>query len=196
MRTRSLRLVSLLAMLLLMGSVAQAQSIKLVAPGVGWVAPGGKKILWTSDGGKDWKNVAPPTPNDLTISKILFLDSEHGWVLLAYDDYTVGANFEVARTDDGGTTWSMQPIEERFSGPMTLSFADPNHGCLGLLGASDGGRTWFSAYKPNTRKPEELTGCPDTQVTRDFGWTVAGRISDRLYVTRDAGKTWQQVVIP
>jgi hypothetical protein len=59
-------------------------SMKLLAPGVGWVERGGR-FYWTTDNGANWKDITPPASSDLDehISDFYFLDSQRGWALLS-----------------------------------------------------------------------------------------------------------------
>ena len=67
-------------------SSAQAQSIKLLAPNVGWMVANRNQILWTTDDGVNWKNITPHAPKGTVISAVFFLDTYRGWALLTYGE--------------------------------------------------------------------------------------------------------------
>ncbi len=213
MRTRISRVLYVATLLLSLSSLASAQSMKLLAPGVGWIFRVRDEVLWTSDGGKNWKNITPPVPTDSVISSIFFLDTEHGWVLVMRGEPGIphGLEFDLCSTDNAGATWLVEPlrIPERllgspFGGGASLAFADRRHGWLTLFGGttpisqgygsvlatSDGGRTW--SYTPGT--PDSVAGAT-MMVTPQFGWLVGGPMRDELYVTRDGARSWQRVVL-
>jgi photosystem II stability/assembly factor-like uncharacterized protein len=85
-------------------SAAQAQSIKLLTPKVGWLVPARNRVLWTTDGGLSWNNITPRAPRDAVISAIYFLDARRGWVLLERGELIEphGLEFDLASTDDAG----------------------------------------------------------------------------------------------
>ena len=167
MRTRISRVLCVATLLLGLSSVASAQSMKLLAPSVGWMVPARNEVLWTSDGGKNWKNITPPVPPDSVISSIFFLDTEHGWILFAHGEPVVvgGLNYDLATTDNGGASWSAAPVTlplpSGAGGAAWLAFADQEHGWLALgnglspisrgggtlFATSDGGRTWVVPHK-------------------------------------------------
>jgi photosystem II stability/assembly factor-like uncharacterized protein len=185
-----------------------AQSIKLLAPNVGWLVPARNRVLWTTDGGLEWKNITPPAPRDAAISAIFFLDTARGWVLFMRGAVDAPGNlhFDLASTENAGATWSMEPLKIPdqlsrllFNGGASLAFADPRHGLLALatgltpisegygavLATSDGGKTWKDTHT-------SLAGSI-VMVTPEFGWLVGGGDLEALHVTRDGARTWQQV---
>ncbi|HEX9116748.1 MAG TPA: hypothetical protein VGA61_11820, partial [Anaerolineae bacterium] len=109
----------------------------------------------------------------------------------------------VARTADGGKTWattaltglSAAGVNLRQS-PAYFSFVDARTGWLAfdlptssnfsrgiLLATTDGGATWRQQALP--------IGGAIRFVDRSTGWVAGGAGGDQLYVTRDAGRTWQ-----
>jgi photosystem II stability/assembly factor-like uncharacterized protein len=183
------------------GSVA---SMKLLAPDVGWAMSLGR-LMWTSSGGTDWKDITPPGPSDALISAVFFLDASRGWVLFAHGEPDIpgGTQFDLASTDNVGATWTVEPLRmpdwlsgSLFNGGGWLAFADPNHGWLALgtgltaesqggavLATSDGGKSW-----EYTDTPDSVAG-PMVLVTPQFGWLVGGGAgNDELLVTRTAPK--------
>jgi photosystem II stability/assembly factor-like uncharacterized protein len=192
-------------------------SMKLLAPDVGWAMSMGR-LMWTSNGGTDWKDITPPGPEGAVTSAIFFLDASHGWVLFAHGEPDVpsGLRFDLATTDNAGATWSVEPLRmpdwlpgSLFGGEASLAFADPIHGWLSLyaglndmsrgygsvLATSDGGRSWLSPHVPTHRRGDVSVAGPIVMVTPQFGWLVGGGGNDELYVTRDGAKTWQAVVL-
>jgi photosystem II stability/assembly factor-like uncharacterized protein len=189
---------------------AWAQRMKLLAPGVGWTISGRSfgrqpRLLWTTNGGVDWKDITPPHPNDAVMGGRFFLDTNHGWVTFVRDEPGVSGRlqFDLATTGNAGANWSYEPVQlptsqAVFSGGAGVTFADQAHGWIGLatnlstaaLGAgalfatSDSGRSWQRASGPIGAM---------TMLSAEFGWLVSGPADDQLYVTRDGAKTWQQI---
>jgi photosystem II stability/assembly factor-like uncharacterized protein len=113
--------------------------------------------------------------------------------------------FEVASTASAGEAWSfsypkaLDPDPEAgFSGRSYLSFADQLHGWMILkvsrstavsfgvmLATEDGGKTWKQLRQPPIAEPFRFE-------TARGGW-LAGGPNHELYVTRDAGNSWQAV---
>jgi photosystem II stability/assembly factor-like uncharacterized protein len=190
-------------------------SMKLLAPGVGW-AQTGRGLLWTKDGGKDWKDITPQITGDETLGSIFFLDRSKGWITINHERAaSEEAEFEVVSTSDTGSTWTRAKFTLRqkdygISADFSLrgsagriAFADPLHGWLNvefvespntwwsfLLVTSDGGRTWKRApHAPN------LSDFVILLVSPTEGWLfgMEDDASSRLYVTRDSAHHWREV---
>lgn len=105
-------------------------------------------ILTTSDGGKTWKRAyESQRPFELTW-KIAFPSRNVGYVTVqSYNpDPTIAARY-VAKTTDGGGTWSEIPlIEDAKVREFGVAFADENTGWIGAMPGgfetTDGGKTW------------------------------------------------------
>ena len=211
MRVRILGVLCVLGLMLGVAPLARAQSMKLLAPGVGWSRAGSNRLLWTSDDGHHWKDITPPSSNSDLISTVFFLNPQHGWVLLKYGEPDVpgGLRFDLATTDDGGANWSSSPLPlpqfsspPLFNGAASIAFSDAEHGLLGLgtgvgaitrghgflMATGDGGKSWKGASGG-------FVG-PMALITPQFGWVVSGQASNELYVTRDGARSWQRVVLP
>jgi photosystem II stability/assembly factor-like uncharacterized protein len=193
--------------------------MKLLTPDVGWAATS-KKLFWTTNGGAQWKDITPKADHKgQAVSSVFFLDTSTGWVLLKCgDDRDVLADegcFALASTTDAGETWSVlqekikvpfsrEYLEDStgFSGQSWLQFIDSQHGwelldiatnsanpsAGEMLRTSDGGRTWT---------PTKGTPTSDhfLFITPTNGW-IAGGNDQELFVTRDAGDSWQKVSLP
>jgi photosystem II stability/assembly factor-like uncharacterized protein len=106
----------------------------------------------------------------------------------------------VFRTLDGGSSWrsvSFAPINDPFqAGDLSIHFVDRNHGWLKRSAGNashyrgevfrtiDGGSTW--------REVGQTTGGPILFTDATTGWSI----NSALYVTRDAGYTWQATSLP
>ncbi len=222
MQTKQLHLVFSLLLTLCVCSATQAQqagrieSMKLLTPEVGWAATN-KKLFWTVDGGASWKDITPKADHKgQAVSSVFFLDTSTGWVVLKCgDDRDVLADegcFALASTTDAGETWSV--LQEKikvpfsreylgdstgFSGQSWLQFIDSNHGwelldiatnsandsAGEMLRTVDGGKTWV---------PTKDTPTSDhfLFITTTDGW-IAGGKGQELFVTHDAGDSWQKV---
>ena len=127
-------------------------------------------ILFTADGGTNWKDVTPPEGMDATGGKVataFFQGADTAWVI--YSSNVIQSppgNAQVWKTTDGGAAWSTsQPIppsaEMEFFSPGYFSFPDDQHGWLlvhagagmshdyiYIYGTSDGGSTWQKLVDP------------------------------------------------
>jgi photosystem II stability/assembly factor-like uncharacterized protein len=184
------------------------ESVKLLAPGVGWAATR-SHLFWTTDDGQNWKDVTPkPATPGAVISAVFFLDSSAGWVLFAG-----GGNdgdqvrFELASTADGGGHWvlsqvktsGLTPPEATLTGDAYMYFLDSRHGWINLTVASgsafhpgaavateDGGKRWnWVPMGSGSAGPIMFTTLKD-------GW-ILGPDHTQLDVTHDGSKSWQEV---
>jgi hypothetical protein len=151
------------------------------------------------DGG--FVDVTPPqvTPADV-VADALFVDPDHGWVLLA--DSLTGRR-RLLRTVDGGRAWAPGGFDSE-DPPRWLFFTDPSHGWLVAPGVgaypvadvlyrtTDGGATWTG--------PTPLPGCgPIAFDTPLRGWRAddgQGYCSEGLHATHDGGATWSTPDVP
>jgi len=179
MRIKSLGLAAVFFLTLSVCGSTHAQvaghieSMKLLTTDIGWAATR-NKLFWTTDGGASWKDITPNTARGRTITSATFSDQSHGWVLLAHrrgDDPQTGFGkslFELARTADAGTSWSVKELtvpnpdpNRGFSEQTWLDFVDALHGWAllrangntamggGVLATTDdGGGVMESAGRP------------------------------------------------
>ena len=219
------RFVLSLLLTICLGMAATAQqagrieSMKLLTPDVGWAATK-HKLFWTTNGGARWSDITPKLEHkEQSVSSVFFLDSSTGWVLLSCSDgrdlAADNSCFELASTSNAGEAWSVThekightfskgQLEDGygFSRRSWLSFVDPQRGwelldistnsahpsAGEMLRTADGGKTWVPTNDTPTSDHFVFT------TTRD-GWMAGGK-DQELFVTHDAGDSWQKVPLP
>jgi photosystem II stability/assembly factor-like uncharacterized protein len=190
-------------------------SIHMVNATTGW-AEGpvvkGWRVLRTSDGGTHWQDVTPPGVSALAGElPAYFLNASVAWVAAPEGD---GGTLLFFRTTDGGQTWQQKGSLQSVS-PAYLSFVNAQDGwaLADLNGATgnetatlyrttDGGGTWVQVS--STGIPPEKGTIPFAGTKRGLtflnastGWlTGFSNVGLLLYVTHDAGVTWQQQTLP
>ncbi len=180
----------------------------------GWAWKGLSQLYRTEDGGSTWTEIH--LQGTRLVQGASFLNAQQAWLLGAPDAYLTQA---VYYTADGGKTWEKL---SSLSGPnLTLDFHDPNNGwAINGMGAAgnvfyqvhhtvDGGRTW-AALQPSPRPGEQpgpmlgsihlLTGDSLAFTPPDSVWIASGyglpMTHAGLTVSRDGGKTWEDVNPP
>lgn len=165
-------------------------------------------VFQTSDGGKTWQRVYTNDPNLAGSGDTLPLGGIKNLILPLNDDtawvggvvYAPGETY-LFRTDDAGKTWFNiklalpEDIAQSELSIQELIFLSPTEGLLALrvssetsqvvvYSTSDGGNTW-------TQLPVEFEGYGilETPSASEMIFYTA----DQFYVTKDAGKTIQQV---
>ena len=134
------------------------EEINLAENNFGWARS--NKNLWrTTDNGKTWQEISTQISAAQIIAGVSFADDRTGFAVLS--NHESGA-FELARTIDGGASWTKQNIylpseilaEANFN-RISLNFSDSSNGFLGvrlasssnftraaLFSTADGGATW------------------------------------------------------
>jgi photosystem II stability/assembly factor-like uncharacterized protein len=184
------------------------RDMRLLNPAVGWVS-NQRTIYWTSDGGSEWNNVAPPLRSSEEIKDVFFLDTSNGWALLSVWDDAAGApQLSLASTNDSGATWNMirisvpdlDPAKMTLGGGGRIDFLDSKRGWMNLdlvsssnfshailLETTDGGKSWN--WVPES---PGISGSVRFVTTKD-GWLAGGPGGAHLYATHDGSRAWQEV---
>jgi len=176
--------------------VQTIQDYELVAPDLGWALDNGK-LLWTEDGGRQWKD-RTPTVLEGDLIGIHYIDDQNGWLAVMN---TQGMSVQIMHTQDSGQNWQVTelPFQTSLASAAETAFfdfLDANTGwvslrlgsgsafSLGLLfQTQDGGQTWQALSLP----VGEAVNFIDAQ----NGWTAGGAAGGELYVTSNGGRTWQ-----
>ncbi|WP_445454214.1 WD40/YVTN/BNR-like repeat-containing protein [Flavobacterium sp. 25HG05S-40] len=105
-------------------------------------------ILKTKDGGTTWQKVYQSARPYETTWKVSFPSPKVGYVTIqSYNpDHNVKQQ-RVAKTTDGGTTWTeINLTEDATAREFGIGFIDENHGFVGTMSSGfetkDGGQTW------------------------------------------------------
>ena len=128
----------------------------------------------TDDDGANWREIFVPKNYSDTIGEVLFLDENAGWLILADQQ---NARLELAKTSDGGNSWTKKPIQMRRE---DLAIADLGNVSISILGgdlnlsvsvmtssnfagkivytSEDDGRTWnFSRRSVELRRSDDVS---------------------------------------
>ncbi len=177
------------------GTVGQHRSdYRFVSADVGFYT-GGTDIQRTRNGGRTWERVyqcqVKVEINGLTrnancqFAQLSFVNPNVGYAMSQRLDG--GAGFVMAKTEDGGNTWTpwvILPGEDGKEG--ALHFSDANNGVMRTLNGklfrtTDGGKTWAGVSG-------HIDGKPDIQFAdAEVGWMM--RYNTMLYTT-NGGKSW------
>lgn len=150
-------------------------------------------LLRFTDGGHRWAKAPLPWQ----AWGVSFADREHAWLSL-------GAGGSLARTVDGGRTWSLTPpipVCRRLSVRVDIGFSSPARGfllCLGQPGAgtqrkwlfatTDGGQTWTGSQVPTP-------GTFPSLATSHTGGLALDEIPDGIWLQSEPGAPWRHPVV-
>lgn len=146
----------------------------------------GSDLYHSQNGGHDWTLVYP-APFDVFFSKLNFPTAATGFATGGITTSWRNSG-HVARTDDGGQSWTLLPFAHGHI--YAADFFDATHGIVAvqdaqLYATADGGATW-----------ELLGATPNDDLLLDIAhrdamhW-YAVSINGALYETRDGGQSWE-----
>jgi len=112
-------------------------------------------LFHTTDGGFSWNLSLPIEAPTVVGGPILFIDAEHGWILVYKTDLG-GMWTDGYKTQDGGQSW--QGFNPQYDKATSVSFINENHGFItgynyfdkemsGISETFDGGETWESCFE-------------------------------------------------
>lgn len=181
-------------------------SVHMIDAQAGWAVTYGydaNLLLWTTDGGTDWKDVTPPN-----MKRVVGLHAPTALAAWVGPFHTI----------DGGRTWRQGAIPAH-GGIQSIHFINARDGWLLALGealmgsveafvyrSNDGGENWIEVaradYFNTGGSGLPLSGSKSgiTFLSATTGWITGGHgIAPNwlyLYITRDAGRTWRQQKLP
>ncbi len=165
---------------------------------LGWAVGWKSTILWTTDGGRTWKEAS--VPSGISLEGIDMVTEKIGWAVgcsgpqVPYADLGAGYGTVVLRTDDGGLLWKYQLNRTTSPGLAAVDFTDVNHGvAVGTSGivvrTIDGGRTWwFSTVGATTLRDVAFTDAMNGVAVGGQTESVGG--NGVIWTTIDGGVTW------
>ncbi len=147
------------------------------------------RVYLSNDGAKTWKTVESKTKNAL--ASVCFPDERHGWI--------VGQGGVIVHSADGGQTWLAQPsgVSKYL---LAVDFIDMHNGyAVGadavVVRTTDGGKTWRESPLMAQLELEDEFNL-FTVVMMDVGRVCAAGDSGRIFISEDAGQTWQEALSP
>lgn len=200
------------------GALLAVRSFLMNDATTGWILTE-QTVLRTTDGGSHWKNVTPAHLRLSAKSIAVFHNTLLAWIAVPQENR---ATTQLWHTEDGGTTWQSSSLPALF--PRDITFVDALHGWLlmsqrdqqdapaetiQVYRTGDGGKTWAelqtaAALAASTDAPPpghlpyggQKSGLHFLNATTGWvtGTVVVGGLS-WLYVTHDAGATWQQQLL-
>jgi photosystem II stability/assembly factor-like uncharacterized protein len=184
---------------------APVRDVGLVAPGTGWLLQG-QRLLWTTDNGANWSNIAPTNAPVQPIDGVFFLNSLYGWTILSRKGPGDKSPLVfIASTTNGGQSWETHQFAhseesgfDLYVRSASIFFVDKHHGwvtmrlasssnfSMGLLfTTTDGGATW-------DRLPDPPSADPIYFRNSSQGWLAGGPVGDKLWSTQDGGASWRE----
>jgi len=146
-------------------------------------APAVITVFRTADGGASWRRATLPVPDGLP-SELDFVDPMHGWLVLSTDN---GITFY--RTSDGGARWTLASVQHRLQAPG--STYPPGTLPLGVPPATLAGTDPSCSFEASAG----LT-LQDPSTGWASGSCSGPEATTYLYVTNDAGRTWNAQSLP
>ncbi|HYF63905.1 MAG TPA: hypothetical protein VD886_13880, partial [Herpetosiphonaceae bacterium] len=175
-------------------------------PGAGWrllderngigVDAAGGAILATANRGATWREqgslgtACPAAPVGITATA--FADAAHGWALVSCAGSDPASKHALARTADGGRTWTTAGgLNDAGDPALALDVVDEStifvlRASGAVLASGDGGATWAARA--------QLSGATALEfISPSEGWAVQ---SGRLLRSSDGGATWEAIATP
>ncbi|MEA3438761.1 MAG: hypothetical protein U9R58_00595, partial [Chloroflexota bacterium] len=160
----------------------------------GWVLTRGR-LLITDNGGEHWPDI---TPTGAYIISAAFPDRDTGWLVGREPD---NGKLAVYRTQDRGSTWGLSflPLNLEEIASIEKAHIDPlddDTAWLSLKTLSGSsfslGRLFYTGDAGNTWQERTIPLGEAVEFQDELhGWVAGGPYGDKLYSTRDGGRTWQ-----
>ena len=198
-------------------------SIQMFDASTGWaINTTSNRVLHTTAGVTHWRDVTPPIDGHRSIITATdFFTPSTAWVAVIE-----GRRLFVYRTHDGGQIWQKASTPDRIGSSYHMTFLNARVGWLlvgnvvamdqeavDVLHTSDGGVSWkvisafnYNLYFNNPAQFQNPTGLSVEGhktgvrfVNETTGWATASPAAGSiawLYITHDAGVTWQHQSIP
>ncbi|KAA2266520.1 oxidoreductase [Solihabitans fulvus] len=195
--------------LTLTGVDARLRGLSAVDDEVAWASGSKGTVLRTVDGGRTWRQVAPPNTGALDFRDIQAFDEDRAVVL----SIGPGASSGIYRTEDGGAHWSQTfgntdpnafyDCIAFFDTRRGLALSDPVDGKFRLVSTVDGGRSWRPV--PTEGMPAALPGegafaasgqCLSTAGGHDAWIGTGGGATARVLHSADGGRHWEASATP
>ena len=173
-----------------------------------WVAGMNGTVAVSKDDGESWESQVVPGTDSLDFRDLEILN-ESTIVLMAAGN---GSKSKIYRSIDGGKNWESKltnPHEKGFFSGMTfmndtdgMILSDPVDGYFVIWSTRDGGNTWteMTTRAGLAAKDGEYafaaSGTCITSKDERFIWFVSGGSVARVFLSNDAGKSWQSVDSP
>lgn len=181
-------------------------------PSIGYLASAGGGIWKTTDGGQNW---APLNDNNLPTIRVSCLavhPTRPDTILIGLGDYPIyhslGATGRgLARSDDGGRTWSVVASSVVAGiGASAIVFDPENPDIItvssgrtfsandGIFRSTNGGVDWDRIDLPAGEWSSLVTGARDPATNKRFYY--AALAGDSVYRSEDRGLTWTRLNVP
>lgn len=178
--------------------------VQFVNSEVGWIV--GRNLWRTDDGGATWTAVRL---DGFGTFKAEYIGYGHRAIQFIDPDFGIQLGPGVlARTVDGGRTWSEHPLpkptRQDIPPPQTVVFISRDLGWLVgefIYRTSDGAKTWQPLSRPPSggfegETPRQFyptyTDYMPALVFTDAHHGVLARVDGSIYVTEDGGVTWEK----
>ena len=153
-------------------------------------AVAGDGIWKSSDRGETWTQLSSTASNpDFKYVNRIVIDPANAEIVVSV------TNTGIFRSTDGGSNWTMvftagHRFQDLIANPQNFNtlFASENN--IGVLRSKDGGKTWQLVKSMSSPGRIELAMAPN-DTTRVYA--AAQNPSSRLYMSTDAGDTWNVV---
>lgn len=185
-------------------TTAEIESMQLLSSGQGWALVD-QRLLWTDNGGLDWKDITPPKAASDQILGGYFLDQRQGWLVKRSPEF---GEIQILKSSSDQNLWQESTLPVSMSSwlppiqDISIRFLDANHGWMVLNYGTNGnfstGRLYTTPDGGNSWKELALpTGGQVSFVNARRGWLSGGVGGNELYLTDDGGNTWQrQQLVP
>jgi photosystem II stability/assembly factor-like uncharacterized protein len=191
------------------GTTEQYRALDPINRKVAWVAGEDGGILRTRDGGRTWKDVAPPRFAAFTFRDIEARGPARASVLAIGE----GTDSRIFTTRNGGRSWTrafLNRTPEAFyncmdfwpGGRHGIAVSDPVDGKFRILRTADAGMSW--SVVPSRGMPRAVAGeynfaasgtCLVT-VGKRRAYMASGGAASRVFRSSDRGRTWKVTDAP